>query len=416
MGGCSDRRESPDVKIAYIFGGFPYYSQTFNMEEIRGLIEKGLEVLVFSVIRPRGYQSMISHSSFRMLEDAIIYCPSPFSLGFMKSQAYYLTRKPHLYLWLYIYIALRHGRKVMTMLKTLLFLPVAFHYARLIEEHGVSLVHAGMSRYAATYALIISRITGLPFSFTMHGPKSFLRGAMHREKMKRARFVTTISEFNRNLLGEYTDGAGLEKIHVIRVGIDIDKFPFRHPSGKTNGLSVLSVARLDMDKGLDYLIRAVAGLQGKIEGLSLTLVGDGPARGYLEQLTGELGVRSKVHFAGALEHDEVVKEYRKADAFVLPSFWEGIPVVLIEAMASGVPVVATRITGIPELISDGQNGILVRAGESEALASALLTLYENPSLRERFSLSSRKKVEEEYSVTKRTEKLYALFTTCGRRE
>jgi len=296
------------------------------------------------------------------------------------------------------------------MLKTLVFMPKAFHFARLMEEKGITRVHAGMSRYAATYAMVISRITGLPFSFTMHGPKSFLGGAMHAEKMRRATCVTTISEFNRKLLRKFTDEEGMKKVHVVRIGIDLDRFSFLRSAGKHADFSVLSVARLAGDKALDFLISAVAYLKDRVDGLSLTLVGDGPMRGDLEDQARDLGIAGIVRFTGALEHEDVCAEYVKADVFALPSFWEGIPVVLIEAMAVGVPVIATRITGIPELIADGENGLLVPTGRSDALALAILKLYENRSLMEKFAIESRRIVGQEYSSQKRTERLFALFT------
>jgi len=407
----SERKVSTEMRIAYIFGGFPYYSQTFNLEEIKGLLERGLDLLVFSVIRPRGYQSVISHSSYRVLEDAILYGPSLRSFALWRSQVHYLVRKPLLYIWLYFYIALGHGRRLQTMLKTLAFMPTAFYFARLMEEKGITRIHAGMSRYAATYAMVISRITGLPFSFTMHGPKSFLGGAMQREKIRNAVCVTTVSDYNRNLLSRFTDDEGMKKIHVIRIGIDTDRFSFLPSAGVNGRFSVLSVARMDKDKGLDLLISAVARLKGRVDGLSLTLVGDGPMRGELEDQARDLDVDGIVRFTGALEHQEVGNEYANADVFVLPSYWEGIPVVIIEAMAAGVPVISTRITGIPELITDGENGLLVPTGQSEPIALAILRLYEDRSLMDQFATASRKKVEQEYSTRLRTERLFTLFNS-----
>jgi len=410
MVSSSEKKVSPEVRVAYIFGGFPYFSQVFNLEEIKGLLERRLDLLVFSVIKPRGYQSVISHSSYRVLEDAIIYGPSLLSSDLWKSQLHYLVRKPLLYLWLYVYIVLGHGLRLKTTLKTLVFLPIAFHFARLMEERGVSRIHAGMSRYAATYAMVISRITGLPFSFTMHGPKSFLEGAMHREKLRNATWVTTISEFNRKLIGTFTDEIGMKKVHVVRIGIDTDRFFFRRSAGKRGEFSVLSIARMDRDKGLDMLISAAAYLKDRVNGLSLTLVGDGPLRSELEDQARELGIAGIVRFTGAIEQEDVRNEYEKADVFVLPSFWEGIPVVLLEAMAVGVPVVATRITGIPELITDGENGLLVPTGQKVAVALAILKLYDDRSLIEKFARAGRRKVEQEYSTRQRVETLHTLFT------
>jgi colanic acid/amylovoran biosynthesis glycosyltransferase len=398
------------VKVAYVFGGFPYFSQTFNMEEIRGIMEKGLDVMVFSMIRPRGYQSAISHSSFRDLERVIVYSPGLFSLRLAISQLHYLLRKPLTYLWLYLYVMLGHRARILTMIKSLAFMPVAFHYAHRMELVGIEHVHAGMSRYAATHAMVISRITGLPFSFTVHGPKSFLRGAMQAEKVHHARFVTTVSEFNRKLIEKYAEKGHLDKVHVIRCGLDLRKFTFIPPTDGGAGFSVLSVARMDRDKGLEYLIRAVASLEGRVRGLSLVLVGEGPEKGNLEKLARDLNVEELVRFTGPLEHHLVLEAYREAHVFVLPSFWEGIPVVLMEAMASGVPVIATRITGIPELVADGESGILVPTADSTAIAIALLRFYEDSSLRTRVAQKARKRIEEEYTITGRSEALLRLFT------
>ncbi len=406
----SERRGSSETRIAYLFGGFPYFSQTFNMVEIRDLLESGLDLAVYSMIRPRGYQSVISHSSFGALERAIVYAPPFFSGRMLASQTFWIRRSPLRYFRLYAAVVAGHRLKMLTLLKTLFFMPVAFHYARRMMEDGVTHVHAGMSRYAATYALVISKITGIPFSFTMHGPKSFLRGAMHAEKIRSARFITTISDYNRGVLAGFADEKECGKIHVIRIGIDIEQFDFREPAVDPSSFRVLTVARLDREKGIDYLLRAAASLVGKIPGVSLTVVGEGPERGTLEELVEELGIASLVRFTGALEHHDVRLEYQQADVFVLPSFWEGIPVVLMEAMASGVPVIATRITGIPELVKHGENGLLVPTGQSEPIATSLLRLYENPQLRRSFARRGRDAVEADYTLAVRTEKLRDLFT------
>jgi glycosyltransferase involved in cell wall biosynthesis len=416
----SGKKASSRVKVAYVFGGFPYFSQTFNMEEIRSLIERGLDVLVFSMKRPAGYQSVISHSSFRKYQDAIIYCPPPWSLAVARSQGHYLCARPLLTAQVYLSVLFGHGRKVGTLLKTLAFMPAAFHCARMMEDREVTHVHAGMSRYAATFALVVSKLIGFPMSFTMHGPKSFMGGAMQAAKIRHAKFVTTISRYNRNLLARFTDERGMEKVHVIHVGIDVGKFPFREARGDENPprerreWRVLSVARMDRDKGLDYLIRAVASLKDRIPDISLTLVGEGPEKPALEALATSLGIEHLVRFTGPLEHDQVVREYGEADAFVLPSFWEGIPVVIIEAMAVGVPVVATNITGIPELITDGQSGFLVPTADSEAIARSLAQLAEEPGLAREFALRGREKVEREFSIEVRAENLFSLFTGAAR--
>jgi glycosyltransferase involved in cell wall biosynthesis len=416
----SRQRASSSGKFAYVFGAFPYFSQTFNMEEIRCLIERGLDVVVFSMKRPAGYQSAISHSSFRAYQEKIIYVPPPWSLAALKSQVRYLFAKPVLTAQVYLSVILGHGRKLGTLVKTLAFMPAAFHCARMMDERGVTHVHAGMSRYAATFALVTSKLTGLPFSFTMHGPKSFARGAMQAAKIRHAKFVTTISRYNRNLLAQFTDEEGMAKVHVIHVGIDPGKFAFRGSPGAENPRSgrgewrVLSVARMDRDKGLDYLVRAVSSLKDRIPGISLTLVGEGPEKAALEALAASLDIARIVRFTGPLEHEEVIREYREARAFVLPSFWEGIPVVLMEAMAVGVPVVATNITGIPELVTSGENGFLVPTADSDAIARALLSLYEDAELAGLFALRGREKVEREFSIGARAEQLDVLFNETSR--
>lgn len=415
MRNVSRQKASSRVKVAYVFGGFPYFSQTFNMEEIRALIEAGLEIVVFSMKKPAGYQSVISHSSFRKYQEAVIYCPPPWSIAVAGSQLHWLLSRPRATLAAYLAVLFGHGRKVATLAKTLVFMPAAFHCARLVRDMGVTHVHAGMSRYAATYAMVIAQLTGLPYSFTMHGPKSFMGGAMQARKIRQAAFVTTISRYNRNLLARFADSRGMEKVHVIHVGIELGKFPFREPRGGHDVPSpgrewrVLSVARMDRDKGLGYLIRAVAALAEKIPGISLALVGEGPEKRALEALAASLGIERRMRFTGPLEHDEVIREYTEADAFVLPSFWEGIPVVLIEAMAVGVPVVATNITGIPELVTHGESGFLVPTADSEAIGRALLALYDDPELAKRFALRGREKIEREFSIEARAQRLRSLF-------
>jgi glycosyltransferase involved in cell wall biosynthesis len=286
-------------------------------------------------------------------------------------------------------------------------------------ERRINHIHVHFANVAADVALLATDFgasAGGPrtWSFTMHGPTEFLDVEAHRlpQKASDAAFVACISDFARSQLMALIDAERWERLHIVHCGIH----PGPPPPERTTGDGpphLLSVGQLLPRKGHGVLIQALAELAAEGVEIRATIVGAGPERGRLEDMTRGLGIADRVQFTGALGQDELPALYGRAQIFCLASFAEGVPVVLMEAMAHGVPVVATRIAGIPELVADGETGLLVAPGRAADLAAAIRRLAEDPELAARLGSAGREKVATDYDQAESAVQLKALFETAG---
>ncbi len=288
-----------------------------------------------------------------------------------------------------------------------------------LRETDTNLLFAHFASGPAASAWMVSRLTGLPFGFTAHAYDIFKNSVDRdflKEKCEDASFVRCISEYNKRYLVEIT-GIGEEKFPVIHCGLDTERFKprssdeIRYKSGNI----ILVVANLVPKKGLKYLIEALSSPMLKELGARAIILGDGPLRGKLKVLTTELG--ADVKFMGNISNEELGYYYDSATVFVLPCVkapdgdMDGIPVALMEAMASGIPVVSTNISGIPELIEDGKGGILVPEKDPKALAQAIKGILTDSDARKRFSVEGRKKVIRDFDIRDVARRLHNLFTS-----
>jgi glycosyltransferase involved in cell wall biosynthesis len=288
----------------------------------------------------------------------------------------------------------------------------AVAFAARADASDAGHVHAHFANHPATTAWIIHRLTGLPFSFTAHANDLWRRPVVLGRKLADARFVVAVSEYNEILIEEQSPNAS---VHVVHCGVDVERFRPKpdddssEPSGE-----LLCVASLETRKGHRYLFEAFAALAERFPYLRVVLVGDGPARAELEQLATMLEIASRVEFRGATTQAEVAAALDRARVFVLPSIrdatgrMEGIPVALMEAMAAGVPVVATRLSGIPELVT-GETGLVVEPGDAPALAAAVASLLEDPGRARRNAAAARAYVAERFDLFTEADRLGDLF-------
>ena len=246
----------------------------------------------------------------------------------------------------------------------------------------------------------------------MHGPTEFsnIRAFDLDNKARDAKFIVAISDYARSQLLAVLPVQDWPKVVVVRCGLSFDDVPVPAPRirGSDDPLRVLCVGRLVPEKGLAILLQAIAELRGQQHACELILLGDGPERKALEQLTQELEISDVTRFLGAVGQDEIHQWFDWADLFCLPTFAEGLPVVIMEAMASGVPVVTTRITGIPELIEHGHTGLLVPPGRPEAIARALLDLSDRDRAAQ-IAKAAAKRVAELHNIDEEARKLAFLF-------
>jgi len=384
-------------KIAYLSSEYPGISHTFILREILALRKSGIEVEAASIRKPAHLAAMTSMEQ----EEAAgaFYIKSAGIRRFARAHGSLLRRSPGGFLRM-------AGRTLSLMLRGLsrplkgaAYLAEAVVLEEWMRERGIEHVHVHFANPAATVALVASACGEVSFSVSVHGPDVFYNvdGNVLAEKVKRASFVRCISHYCRSQLMRLVPYEFWTRLHIVRCGVDPTVFlPRPLPANETP--EILCVGRLTPSKGQHVLLEACALLESRGVPFHLTLVGGGEDEDSVESLAEKLGLGRKVEFTGPVGQEKVHECYDRADVFVLPSFAEGVPVVLMEAMAKEIPCVATRITGIPELIEDGADGILVPPSDEDALARALEGLLADASLREKLGKRGREKVLNRYNL------------------
>lgn len=258
------------------------------------------------------------------------------------------------------------------LLKQLIYLLEAAGLAARCRRDGVRHLHAHFGTNPAAVALLCRTIGGPTYSFTVHGPDEFDAPVALRLglKVKCAKFAVAISQYGRSQLCRWAEVGDWGKIHVVRCGVD-ESFLEGQLTPPPAEPRFVCVARLSEQKGLPVLVEAMRLLKERGVEATVDLIGDGPLRGMLEARVGEAGLEGRVVFRGNQPSSEVRRAILAARALVLPSFAEGLPVVLMEALALGRPAITTQIAGIPELIRPGETGWLVPPGDAPALAEAM---------------------------------------------
>lgn len=387
-----------DLKLAYLSSEYPGISHTFIFREIKTLRELGLQVLTASIRRPSHIEKMTSEEQ----QDSknTVYIKSSSFLQIIKSHRSLIKKSFKNYLSMLVRSVLFTVKAPHSYVKGVGYFIEAGVLLSWMHKNNLSHLHVHFANPAATVAMIASCFGTISFSMSVHGPDIFYNvdTALLAEKVKRAKRVRCISNYCRSQLMRIMPHNMWEKLDIVRCGVDPDKFsPICEPDNKI--LQILCVGRLVPAKGQHILLSACGLLKERGLEFSLVFVGDGEDRLSLEALCQELGINNHVTFTGAIGQDQVVSYYDRADIFALVSFAEGVPVVLMEAMAKQIVCVSTNITGIPELIENLETGILVQPSDVEGLAHALETLLGDKELRVRLGRQGRKKVIEDYSLS-----------------
>jgi colanic acid/amylovoran biosynthesis glycosyltransferase len=401
-------------RIAYLCSLYPAVSHTFILREIEALRALGAEVTTFSIHRA-GAEHLLSEAERRAAASTFAILP-PRWVALLAGHLRIALRAPRAYL-MTLGLALRlasgglRGR-----LWQLFYFAEAVVLWQQCNSRGIRHVHAHLANVAADVALLTTSLgcaldgrDSWSWSFTMHGPTEFFDVSHFRlaHKVERASFVICISDFARSQLMALSDTADWHKLRVVHCGVPLAHFSRR--AAVSSEPSVLYVGRLVPEKGQAVLLQALALLRDSGRAVRATLVGEGPQRHALEALAVQLGVAGQTRFTGALGQPEIHTLYEEAALFCLPSFAEGVPCVLMEAMAMELPVVSTAIAGIPELVEDEHNGLLVAPGRPDRLALALERLLADPELRRRLGANGRMKVAEQFNLERSAEHLYAIF-------
>lgn len=295
--------------------------------------------------------------------------------------------------------------------------PKAVYFARQMELLGVRHLHAHFANHPAAAAFVIHQLSGIAYSFTAHGADLQVDQHMLREKVRDAKFVASISTDNRRLIEQVCGAELASRVKIVRCGVDTKVFDAPPPTPASGGapLSIVCTGTLYEVKGHAYLIDACRLLRERNVPFVCRLIGDGPLLEQLNHQVSEAGLTDHVLFLGRQTRQQIAAWLQTADVLVAPSVptaqgrREGIPVVLMEAMASGLPVVASRISGIPELVEHETTGLLVPPRDPPALADALAELASDPARRSALGAAGRAKVLAEFDLDKNAQQLLALF-------
>ena len=404
----SDAPRLPAGPVAYLTGQYPKMSHTFIQREVAALRKLGVTVLTCQVRRAAPAeiapdQTAEAAATFTILDAA----RAPHRLA--AAHLSLIARAPGRWLgalrlaWRTRAPGLRAG------LYQLFYFAEAGVLAAHLRAAGAVHLHNHFADSSGTVAMLAADLADLPYSFTEHGPTIFTAPERWRldTKIARARFVVAISRFCRSQLMLHSDPAHWLRLQIVRCGIEPARYDTPARSGPVRRL--IFIGRLARVKGVPLLLDALARLAPDHPDLRLTLVGDGPDRVSLQAEAEALGLAERVQFTGLLCAAEVAEALAAHDALVLPSFAEGLPVVLMEALASRLPVVATQVAGIPELVRDGETGLLVPPGDAEALAAAIARLLADPDLCRRMGEAGRARVLAEHDIDREAARLAALF-------
>ncbi|MEM9477523.1 MAG: glycosyltransferase family 4 protein [Pseudomonadota bacterium] len=393
-------------RIAYLTGEFPAVSHTFILREIEALREMGLEVETCSIRQTdaahhRGpAEQNAAKSTFYVLNAA----KNPLAVLRAKLS---LLADPERFFRTFL-LALRTGSPGLKgRLWQLFYFTEAMVLAQHLKARKITHLHNHFADSSASVAMLTAELAGIDFSYTLHGPAELFEPEKWRldEKTQRAKFVACISHFARSQLMYFSDPADWDKLKIIHCGVTPETY--EAPQRDSDGCHLVFVGRLTAIKGLRILLDAFGQVAADYPGLRLTLVGDGDDRAALEAMAAPLG--DMVRFTGYLSQAEVAETLATADALVLPSFAEGVPVVLMEAMASARPVIATRVAGVSELVEDGVSGFLAPPGDATGLAERIAQLAADPALRTRMGAAGRDRVLAEFDIRKEAARIAALF-------
>ncbi len=394
--------------VAFIYGRFPAISETFLLREMNALAAMGLDIIPLALAPG----DEVVHPDARAWLERVIYRPRGRPMEQLAAAASCCFRWPMgVYGAGYMAWSLAWRHPLYSREISLAFLAACYFARRLAGR--ICHVHATFASIPATVGLFLAELLDLSFSFAGHARDVFTReGSFLPLKVSEAEFVVVCSEAAMRALSRHHPPDG--RIHLIRHGVDTSKYALL---GETHNPvpRIVSVGRLVPKKGFDHLLDAVSILLSRDVEVELFIVGDGPLRGELERKARGLGLQDLVHFVGPLAEDELLRLYGAMDLAVLASCptpdgdTEGVPNVLIEAMALGIPVVATAVGGIPELVEDGRTGLLAKPGDADDLARKISRLLADAGLRMRLRSAARAKVEREYNLFRNASRLYELF-------
>jgi glycosyltransferase involved in cell wall biosynthesis len=413
--------------LAYLFSRFPVVSQTFCDTEMLALEASGHALVIGSLNPP---PNSFRHERLAQLKAEVIYPPPGVVLDMP------LHQPPDDPVWQAMAaLATEHERQYGSGVKAQVRARNAWHFAREFRKRGVTHVHVHFANRATHTALFLKK-AGFTYSFTAHAQDFMVDLAnddLLREMIREATFTAAVSDYSRALLVNICPDAA-DRIHRVYNGIDASRFPAAHPGDATADgtpsplstsspqsptsplpLRLISIGRLIDFKGFPVLIEAVASLRDRKIPVRLQIIGEGPQRAALEAQIDRLHLHTEVHLCGVLSQEEIKKELAASHAFALACLTDAkgatdiLPTVILEAMATGLPVVSTTLAGVPEMVIHGETGLLAIPGDVASLAACLTTMAKDPDLRGRLGQAGFQRVQDVFALNKTAGHLASLF-------
>jgi len=407
------------MKVAYILDYFPVLSETFIVREILELKKKHLNVLIYARENTSNHKyNEVTHSDTMSLMKDVRYFSSLMNgirlqrwKQVIMDHLFFALRKPFNYLDTFLF-SLRNGREI--------FVKFVFSasYARQLKSAGIAHMHVHFALDACTYAMLISMVSGIPYSFSVHAHDIFVPdfADLLEEKFNNAKFAVCISEFNKKFVLNKYSSINKDKIKIIHCGLDLLAFVPKEKNVNKK-FTILTTGRLVEHKGFKYLIKACKQLIDENDlDFVCNIIGEGDERRDLEELISGNNLVDVVHLLGPMEQLDVINLLKSADVFVLPCVTEeegmqdGIPVSLMEAMAMEIPVISTIVSGVPELILDN-SGILVKQKDVNALSLAIKEIMKmSAGERELMGQRGRVIIEKSFNIEKEAGELAKLIS------
>ena len=397
------------MKIAYLINQYPKPSHTFIRREIQALERLGVEIFRISI---RGWDDTLVDEQDKLERTKTNYVLRRGGGALLLAVLMVLSKNPlGLAKATALAVKMVLNRSERPLFVHLIYVAEACQILLWLRVAGVQHVHAHFGTNSAEVAMLTHILGGPPWSVTIHGPAEFDRKPLLNlpEKIKRAAFVVAISSFGRSQLFRSVAHKYWSKIHIVHCGLEAN-FYANLPSAASSKNRIICVGRLSESKGQLLLIEAMRRLRDRGTKLELVLAGDGEMRSEIEVLIARHKLSDAVRLTGWISSDQVRDEILASKALVLASFAEGLPVVIMEAMALHRPVIATYVAGIPELVTAGKHGWLVPAGDIDALADALQKLIGTPAdALKQMGQAAKDRVSLRHSVDVEAAKLNALF-------
>jgi glycosyltransferase involved in cell wall biosynthesis len=394
--------------IAYFINQYPKVSHSFIRREILALERQGFEIMRIAL---RGWDAELvdaedvrerKHTRYVLQGGVARLVPAVLRVLVTQPLRFFAALK----------LALKMGKRADRPYPFhLIYLAEACRIVPWLNEFGARHVHAHFGTNSAEIVMLARVLGGPPYSFTVHGPEEFDKPQFLgiREKIQRSAFVVAISSYGRSQLYRWVDHANWFKVKVVHCGLET-AFHDVASAPPENAPRLVCVGRLSADKGQLLLIEAVNRLRQKTRPFELVLAGDGEMRTELEKLVARYGLGGQVRITGWISSERVREEILAARGLVLPSFAEGLPVVIMEAMALRRPVLTTYVAGIPELVRPGRDGWLFPAGSIEALMDAIEDfLAKTDDDLKKMGDDAHLRVMERHSIDTEAAKLAALF-------